>query len=613
MFIRQTKTNTSSSGEAYLTYRLVESIRSGNKVSQRTLLNLGRNFDLPHEDWRELCTRIEQILSGEKTLFPVDRVIEKKAQHIYSQLIALRAKTSKSDTTQTKDFQHLDINSLEFIKPRSVGVEHVALEALKELGLPAILEKAGLNGRQKAAAMGNIVGRMCEPRSELATWYWLKNKSAIGELLEFDFESMPLMQLYRASDLLLKHKPMIESHLFKRAQSLFNFTPTITLYDLSNTYFEGRADGNPKAKRGRSKEKRSDCPLITLGLTLDASGFIRHSEVFDGNVSEPGTLPKMLDKLNAPEGALIIMDAGIAIEENIEWLVAHGYKYLVVSRERKRDFDKEKASCIESAGGHQIHLQRVPGEGEEEIKLRCWSEQRARKDEEINEHFRQKFEQELKKLAEGLHKAGCTKRRDKVNERIGRLKQRFQRVGRHYRIEMTLDEKKDVVTGIEWHFEPSEGSKQTHPGVYALRSNQSGWNDEKLWRTYTMLTDLEAVFRSLKSELGMRPIYHRKESRCDGHLFITVLAYQAVQVIRRKLKERGICENWRTLKDTLEAQRRVTVTFKQRDGRTMHVRKSTAPEEDLENIYEVLGVAMHPGGVKKMVIEQKSRNVVPLE
>jgi len=602
MFIRQTKTNTSSSGEAYFTYRLVESKRNGVKVSQRTLLNLGRNFQIPREQWSDLCERIDQILNAQDPLFAVDEVVEKTAQHIYCQLIALRSEAIPASATVIDNFQEMDVNSLQVIKPRSVGAEHVALEALKELKLPQVLESVGLNGRQQAAAMGNIVGRMCEPRSELATWNWLQNKSALGELLEFDFESMPLMQLYRASDCLIKHQSAIESHLFKQVQNLFNFTPSVTLYDLTNTYFEGRAENNSKAKRGRSKEKRSDCPLITLGLTLDASGFIRQSKVFDGNVTEGLTLKVMLEQLNAPKGALVIMDAGIATEKNIDWLIENDFKYLVVSRSRKRDFDMGKARSIESACGHEIYLQRTDGERGNEVKLCCWSQQRARKDEEINESFRLKFEAELQKLAEGLSKPRCTKKRDRVNERLGRLKQHYQRVAQHYRIEMTLDEKGNIVTSLKWYFEPSSNSKQTHPGVYALRSNLLDWDDETLWRTYTMLTDLEAVFRSLKSELGMRPVYHHKESRCDGHLFITVLAYQAVQVIRRKLKEQGIQLSWQSLRDILEVQRRVTITFKQKDGRTLHVRKSSTPEAELANIYEILKLDANPGGIRKMTI-----------
>ena len=551
--------------------------------------------------------RLDQILVGEKPLFETNEVIEQAAQHIYSKLMAGSAEMSKvNPSAEVTDFQEVDVHSIEMTRPRSVGAEHVCLEALKELNLPAILDEAGFNAPRKAAALGNIVGRMCKPRSERATSKWLANRSALGELLSFDFESMPLMQLYRASDLLLKNKALIEQSLFERAQSIFGFTPTVTLYDLTNTYFEGNVSGNSKAKRGRSKEKRNDCPLVTLGLTLDASGFIRHSEVFDGNVNEGSTLEGMLEKLNAPEGALVIMDAGIASEKNIAWLAGKGYKYLVVSRQSKRTFEMEKALSIQSASDHTIHLQReeVQGQGEEvsEVKLYCWSEQRARKDSEMDAQFREKFEAELSKIAAGLHKKGYTKRRDKLHERIGRLKERCKRVSGHYRIEFVFDDKGETVTQLNRHYEPSQASKQNHPGVYCLRSNQTDWDEEALWRTYTLLTDVEAVFRSLKSELGLRPIYHHKEARCDGHLFITVLAYQAVQVVRRKLKEQGICESWVSLRELFAVQHRVTTTFKQKDGRTLHVRKASVPEEPLLKLYQILGLDTAPGGIKKMTI-----------
>ena len=212
---------------------------------------------------------------------------------------------------------------------------------------------------------------MCAPRSERATAKWLKEKSALGELLKHDFTPMPLIQLYRASERLFRNKALLEEKIFERMQNLFNFKRTITLYDLTNTYMEGNAALNPKAKRGSSKEKRSDCPLLTLDLTLDASGFIRHSEVFEGNVSEGSTLEKMLTRLQAPAEALVIMDAGIASEENLQWLASNKYNYLVISRERKRDIAMEHTSVIESAGGHQIHLQRQPGDHAGEIKLAC--------------------------------------------------------------------------------------------------------------------------------------------------------------------------------------------------------------------------------------------------
>lgn len=606
MFIRQTKTRSASDGGSYFTHRLVESKRVGAKVRQRTVLNLGTNFDLPKDLWPELCIRIEQILNSEQPIFVPDPSIEKNAQHFYSQIIAHRGQIKPLDekvgTEDTENFEEVDINSIQQIKPRTVGAEHVSLEALKDLQIPEILAKAGFSGRQQAEALGNIIGRMCAPRSERATATWLKEKSALGELLKYDFTDMPLMQLYRASDRLFEKKKLIEQKVFERAQEIFSFTPTITLYDLTNTYMEGNAEGNPKAKRGRSKEKRSDCPLITLGLALDASGFIRHSQVFDGNINEGSTLEEMLTQLHAPEGALIIMDAGIASEENLEWLTSKKYNYLVVSRERKRDIEMEKTSVIESAGGHQIHLQRQPGQHKGEVKIACWSEQRAMKDKSINKSFQEKFEQELGKINEGLHKPRTTKKRDPINQRIGRLKEKFKRVSSHYQINLTTNEATGLVTKLTWEYQPQPASKQTHPGVYKLRTTLTDWDDETLWRTYTMLTDLESVFRSLKSELGMRPVYHHKEDRCDGHLFITVLAYQAVQVIRRKLKEHGINESWTTLREKLNQQCRITATFKQRDGKTLHIRQASRPEEELGDIYKKLGLAPNPGGLQRVRI-----------
>ena len=592
-------------------------MRIGNKVSQKTLLNLGRHFDIEREAWPELCVRIEQILAGERALFELPSELEQEAQSICAKIIALRGDCLGGEAGEETDFREVDVNSAELIRPRSVGTEHASLHALEALELPKILEKVGFNGPQKAAALANIIGRMCEPRSELATWNWMKNKSAVGELLEFDFESMPLMQLYRASDRLLKHKEVIEDQIFENVQELFGFTPTVTLYDLTNTFFEGNANANPKAKRGRSKEKRFDCPLITLGLMLDGSGFVRRSEIYEGSVVEGKTLQGMLKKLDVPSGALVVMDAGIATEENIEWLAENGFKYLVVSRKRKREFDKTRASKILSASGYEIFLDRRDTQDEssaakgkdkserkepKELSIACWSEQRAEKDRQIDAQMKERFEAELSKLNTGLSKKGTTKKRDKVIERIGRLKQRYSRVAQHYQIDYSFDESQGTVTRIEWLFEPKQGSQSTHPGVYTLRTNEMDWDDEQYWRTYTMLTDLEAVFKSLKSELGMRPVYHHKEKRCDGHLFITVLAYQGVQVIRKKLKEKGHDLSWRSLKDIFDLQRRVTMTFKQSDGRTLHIRKATHPDQPLKEMYQDLGLSMTPGGIKKMTI-----------
>ena len=336
MFIRRTQTRSTASGETYFTHRLVRSERVGDKVRQRTLLNLGRHFDAAQSDWPALCRRIEEVLAGQLQLAPdCPPALESHAQHIAAQLLTRHGDLSSAATPpQGHDVQQVDVDSLELIRPRSVGVEHVGLWAMDQLGLRSCLEELGIGASLRAAAIGSIIARMARPGSERAARRWLGERSALDELLGVDFQTLDPMQLYRASDALMAHREAIEHHLFDRAMDLFDLHPTVTLYDLTNTYFEGEARGQPKARRGHSKEKRTDCPLLTLGLVLDASGFVRRSQVFAGNVREHHTLAEMLDALNAPRGALVVMDRGIATEDRVQWLREHRYRYLVVSRER---------------------------------------------------------------------------------------------------------------------------------------------------------------------------------------------------------------------------------------------------------------------------------------
>lgn len=602
MYIRQTKTSNALSGEAYYTFRLVVSARIGGKVRQQTLLNLGRNFSLPREEWPQLCAVIEQILSGQLSLLPVPATIEKLAQRYAARLVISHRAADPPEEGMSIAYQEVDVDSLELGHPRSVGVEHVGVAALQELELPQILESAGLNGVQQAAAIGSIIGRMAEPGSELATYGWLTERSGLGEVLDVDYEAMPLMRLYRTSDLLVKHRQTIESALFSRVTDLFSLPATVTLYDLTNTYFEGEMAGNSKAMRGHSKEKRTDCPLVTLGLVLDGSGFVRRSRMFAGNVAEASTLEEMLEGLAAPVGALVIMDRGIATEANIAWLVAHHYRYLVVSRERNRQFDADQAVAVATASEEKtIHIQRVGSEDGSEVRLYCHSKERQEKENAMTSRFSERFESGLAKLAAGLQSSRGEKRRDKLLQRIGRLQEKSHGIGRHYRIELLPDETGSKVTGLTWERLPVAGTQLTHPGVYCLRTNELTWDETTLWQTYTMLTDLEAVFRSLKSELGLRPIYHQKEDRAEGHLFITVLAYQAVQVLRGKLKSHGIHESWASLRKIFAGQFRVTATFRQRDGRTLHVRKTTVAEPKLKRLYDALDLSASPVGVRKLV------------
>ena len=609
MFVRRTQTRRTD-GQTYYTHRLVNSERIGSKVRQHTLLNLGGHFEIPREQWPLLCQRIDEIRNGQTPLLDdTPPALEEEAQRIAAQLLArtpVSDEASPDAASPGRDLQSVDVDSLELARPRSVGVEEVGLWALSQLGLVELMAELGMNGPMRAAAVGSIVGRLAHPASERATQAWLRERSALGELLGVDFETMGAMQLYRASDALMKHREAIESHLFGRAMGMFSLEPTITLYDLTNTFYEGEAADQPKAQRGHSKEKRSDCPLLTLGLVIDGGGFVRRSRVFAGNVKEDRTLAEMLSALDAPPGSRVVLDRGIATEEQVGWLKENGYRYIVVSRERRRRFDAEAATAHRTRRGGTVHLHKVDDPDGGEVRLYCYSEERAEKERGIVERFAQRFEKDLQALHEGLSRPRTQKKLDRIWQRIGRMKEKSRGAGQHYDIEVAADEKGEKAVAVTWTRKPVDGSMTTHPGVYCLRSNETDWSEEKLWRTYTTLTDLEAVFRSLKSELGLRPIYHRKPLRAEGHLFITVIAYQLVQVIRKRLAERGSrgCRSagWITLRRTLAGRQRVTATFKRADGRTLHVRKATRPEPRQRAILNALGIESSAGGTQKMVV-----------
>jgi transposase len=601
MYIRRTAIKSRKDGGQYYTYRLVESRRTEKGVRQYTLLNLGVDFSLPREEWPDLAKRIEEILGGQHSLFEINSEIESLAQKYASRIILAQQDVSDSEDI---DFREVNIDSIEMSNPRSVGREHVTLEALRFLGLDEKLGELGFNGPQTAAAIGTIIGRACEPGSELATHAWLQDRSALGELLDYDYDNLSQYGLYQISDQLLGKKTDIEQHLYEQERNLFGLQETITLYDLTNTYFEGRSKGNAFSAHGHSKEKRSDCPLVTLGLVLDSSGFPRRSQVYEGNVSEPETLSEMLRDLEKGAGSTtskptVVMDAGIASEDNITWLKEHQYPYLVVSRKKHREFDKALSTVVKQDDEYTVRAQKVVDEATQEVFLYCHSTRREKKDQAIGDRFVRRFEEELRKLANGLNKKRCLKKYDKVMVKIGRLRQKYSRVSRQFTISVEKDEKSGNASKITWQQQPAPDTTDTYPGVYCLRTSQTDWDEATLWNTYTMLTDLEAVFRSLKSELGLRPIHHQITKRVSGHLFITVLAYHLVHAIRFRLKQAGINSSWSSLRKLLSPQSRVTVSMQCKDGRTVHVRKSTRPEVEQQKIYAALGIKSHPGAVIK--------------
>ena len=624
MFIRRTVSkNKKYDEEKYYTYRLVESYRVDGKVKQRVLLNLGADFNVDKDNWSTLSTRIEDIIKQRESLFSIDEDLESLAQQYALQIISLSA---KSLDNADEDYKNIDVNSIEQVDIKTIGSEHIVYETMKELELPNLFESLDYTPMQINSAIGTLIAKACSPASDKKSIEWLRDVSGAGELYGCDYNSISSNSIYRVADTLLRHKDKIEQHLYNKSKDIFQYDETITLYDLTNTYFEGDAKGVAKAARGRSKEKRSDAKIVTLAVVLNSDGFVKNSQIFKGNVSEPSTLKEMIESLDIAKkdkeldtqaqtlleqkdkdtASLVVMDAGIASQENIEYLIESGYEYLVVSRKREKQFDNDKASTVkvDKDANSIVRAQRVEIKDEnnaiQEIELYCHSKPREAKEDSMQQRVQTKFTEALDYLNDGLTKPRRTKKYDKVLEKVGSLKSDYSSISRYYDIVVKKDPDADKALSVTYKEKIGTDDKSAMNGVYCLRTNNTSMDNKTLWKTYTTLTDLEAVFRTLKTELGLRPIFHKTDSRVDAHLFITLLAYTIIHTIRHKLKAKGITYSWTTIRDITQNQIRVTTTAKCKDGQILYLRKSSLLNEKQKEIFNALEIYHKAGATAKI-------------
>jgi len=615
MFIRRTVSkNKKYDNEKYYTYRLVESYRVDGKVKQRVLLNLGADFTVDKDNWSILSTRIEDIIKQRESLFDIDKELESLAQQYALQIISSQGKKIESDET---DYQTIDINSIKQVNPKTIGAEHIVYETIKELELPNLFEQLDLTPIATNSAIGTLIAKTINPVSDIQSIQWLRDTSGAGELYDCDYNNISNNSFYRSADILLEHKEKIEQHLHDKTKQIFEYNETITLYDLTNTFFEGDAINIDKAKRGRSKEKRSDAKIITLAVVLDSSGFIKNSKIFSGNVSEPSTLKEMIDELKIVKtkdtngktlfttntNSLVVMDAGIASQANIDYLKAQSYEYLVVSRKRDKTFDESKACIVKTDIDNNaiVRAQKVEIKNDkneiEEIELYCHSKPREAKEDSMQNRVQTKFIESLEYLKAGLNLPRRMKQYDKVLQKVGALKSDNSTVSKYYDVIVKKDPNSLNAIDISWNEKIGTDNKSAMNGVYCLRTNNITMDEKTLWKTYTTLTDLESVFRTLKTELGLRPIYHKTQKRVDAHLFITTLAYTIIHTIRYKLKANNINYSWTTIKNIISSQVRITTTANCQDGKVLYRRTSSLlTNEKQKEIYNILNIN-HKAGV----------------
>jgi transposase len=367
---------------------------------------------------------------------------------------------------------------------------------------------------------------------------------------------------------------------------------------------EGQAKGNRKALHGVSKEKRSDCPLVTMGIVMNEHGFLNRTSILPGNASEPKTLQEMIKTLGHDEGfikPIIILDAGISTEDNLKWLRENHYKYVVSSRQGAPALEIEgEMTPVDDLKG-QVKVALIKDQNDEEKWIYCESEAKAAVASEMKQSFKKRLEEDLQKLTQALTKPRGRKKYTKVLERLGRLKEKHKRISGCYEINVTPSEDGKDAISIEWKvIEEKMSEKLT--GSYFLRTNHTELGPKELWQLYNTLRGVEDAFRFMKSSLGLRPVFHQKEKRVDGHLWITILAYHLIQNCLYQLGKNEISYNWKTIRELTRGRIRVTTQARTTEEKTLYYRSTTKAEGKQINIYSALGLSPQILKAKKIIL-----------
>lgn len=376
----------------------------------------------------------------------------------------------------------------------------------------------------------------------------------------------------------------MEKYLSKKTNQLFDLEDKIMLYDLTNTYFEGTKRKSELAKFGRSKEKRSDAKLVVLGMVVNPQGFVKYSSVYEGNMSDCATLIETIKKLRSNSSdtekrALVIIDAGISTKENLEAIKAENFDYLCVTRSYLKDYkecDKSTEKTITDKKGQKIHLIEATVDDCSDYYLKVKSEAKATKERSMNEQFRARFLEGLSLISSSLDKKSGIKIRDKVNERIGRLRQKYPSISKYYSIDLEVDEN-DIVTKIT-HLELKKDESKSKEGVYFLRTSLKMKDEETIWQCYNTIREIESSFRCLKTDLDLRPIYHQNDDATMAHLNLGILAYWLVNTIRYQLKAKKINYSWSEIVRIGNTQKLITTIAQKEDNQWIGKRTCSVAE-----------------------------------
>lgn len=590
MYIR--KTTKAHKGKTYNNYLLVESVHTPKGPRQRTICSLGSLSPGPAEQWHSLALKVKDSLEGQLSLEPVTPQIDTLVEKVQ--------RGRKSGPAASDRILEVDTDRVTTEEFREAGPVHVGHQLWRQLGLDEILSRAGLSDRACLLSETMTLNRLISPLSELAMPDWIR-RTALGDILGADFSTLNEDALYRNLDRLHPNREKIERELAAREKTLFNLEDTVYLYDLTSTYFEGQAKGNPQAKRGYSRDQRPDCKQVVVGLVLDRDGFPKAHEVFDGNRQDRSTVSEMLKNLEKrtghKPGATVVVDRGMAYPENLAEIRAQGLHYIVAGRQPERnqwleDFEKDheweamiRTASRRNPAQKKTKVQIKRRQKGDELYLLCLSDGRQEKDRAIREKHEQRLRQDLEKLKKRID-TGHVKKTEKIHQALGRLKERYPRVARYYNLNYDAEQK-----NLSWREETDKkGIAEKLDGSYLLKTDRLDMTADEIWRTYILLTRVEAAFRAMKSPLMERPIFHHLQQRVQTHIFLCVLAYHLLVAIEKRFLDQGVHTSWWTIRQQLSTHQVVTVVLPAANGNILRVRKGGTPEPIHREIYKTLKV-----------------------
>lgn len=530
MYLRHTTMR--KDGKVHRYWRLVRSVRVGRRVIQQTVAQIG---ELDERGRIEARTLARQLIGTPEQ----------------AQLF----KDGSEDLTVPVRLKGIRIE-----RSRQFGDVYLALALWRGTGLEDLCRQLLPVGLERIAwakiAAVLVTARFCEPSSELhiaEDWY---RRTALCDLLQLGDAEVNKDRLYRALDHLLEHKAELEAHLSKRCGELFTIQNEVLLYDVTSTYFEGQAEGNPQAQRGYSRDHRPDCKQVCIALVVTFDGFPLGYEVFAGNTHDSRTLQTIVATMEARHGVtgrVWITDRGMASAENLAWLRQTGRRYVIGAP--KSELKKFAVELARPDGwrtvqeGVEVKLTSHP-ETKETVIL-CRSADRRSKEQAMHDKFGRRIEEALDRLAARI--ARSKKRLDPatVNRQIGRILQQNQRAAARFAIVL---EPNGCPAGFRLrsdHNPSFDDWAALSEGAYLLRSNISDWSDQQLWKAYIQLTQAEAAFRIQKDQLNVRPIWHQREDRVQAHILVCFLAFVLWKSLEMWQQRAGLGNSPRTILEEL--------------------------------------------------------------